>query len=50
VLNEGVDASAPEALSSYPLTHEQALQIAPLKLLPEWSVMLEPMADDPGVG
>jgi hypothetical protein len=42
----GVDASDPEALSSYPLTHDQAMKLMPLKLLPEYSVMLEPMADD----
>lgn len=43
-----VDPADPEALGSYPLTHEQAQKIAggSLKLAPGYSVLLEPMTDE----
>jgi hypothetical protein len=43
-----VGASDPDALGSYPLTHEQARKIAggALKLESGYSVLLEPMLDD----
>jgi hypothetical protein len=45
----GIDPSDPYALSSYPVTHEQAAIISYGKvagLPPDWNVMLEPMAED----
>lgn len=43
-----VGPADPEALGSYPLTHDQAQKIAggSLKLAPGYSVLLEPMVDD----
>ena len=43
-----VGPADPDALASYPLTHEQAQKIAggSLKLEPGYSVLLEPMVDD----
>ncbi len=43
-----VGPTDPEALGSYPLTHDQAQKIAggSLKLAPGYSVLLEPMMDD----
>ncbi|MBV9516653.1 MAG: hypothetical protein JO068_00895 [Hyphomicrobiales bacterium] len=43
-----VGPADPDALGSYPLTHEQAQKITggALKLEPGYSVLLEPMVDD----